>query len=103
MYSVERGIGAMDTGDVDGGKSHRLGTFNGKFPHEIRWSPDGHTLFANYWRTAASTKGQIGFLSGTGGDIEQITRDTNKNTSLPLSSVGSTLATVRATIYTTMS
>src|SRR5260370_20574446 len=103
MYSVERGIGAMDTGDVDGGKSHSLGTFNGKFPHEIRWSPDGHTLFANYWRTAASSKGQIGFLSGTGGDIEPITRDTNKYSSLTLSADGRPHATVLARSYATVS
>jgi hypothetical protein len=71
LYLVERGIGAIDTLDVHTGKSHRLGTFNGKFPRWIQWSPDGHTLFANYSQRGANFKrGQIGFLSGTGGEHE---------------------------------
>jgi eukaryotic-like serine/threonine-protein kinase len=101
LYSVERGIGAIDTLDVHTGKSHRLGTFNGKFPRWIHWSPDGHTLFANY-SGASSNKGQIGFLSGTGGDIEPITRDTNNYTTLTLSADGRTLATVLARSYATV-
>jgi eukaryotic-like serine/threonine-protein kinase len=101
LYSVERGIGAIDTLDVHTGKSHRLGTFNGKVPRWIHWSPDGHTLFANY-SGASSNKGQIGFLSGTGGDIEPITRDTNNYTTLTLSADGRTLATVLARSYATV-
>ena len=100
-YSPEQGIGAIDSLDVHPGKSHRLGTFNGKFPTEIHWSPDGHTLFARY--IGATSKGQIGFLSGTGGDIEPITRDTNNYTTLTLSADGRTLATVLATSYATVS
>jgi serine/threonine protein kinase len=104
LYSVERGIGAIDTLDVHTGKSHRLGTFNGKFPRWIHWSPDGHTLFANYTQTGANfRKGQIGFLSGTGGDIEPITRDTNNYKTLTLSGDGKTLATVLARSYATIS
>jgi eukaryotic-like serine/threonine-protein kinase len=104
IYSEEHGIGALDILDVHTGKSHRLGTFNGKLPVEIHWSPDGHTLFANYWQRGANwRKGQIGFLSGTGGDIEPITRDTNNYTTLTLSADGRTLATVLARSYVTIS
>jgi len=104
FYSPEQGVGAIDTLDVHTGKSHRLGTFKGKFPLEIHWSPDGRTLFANYVQTGAnSSKGQIGFLSGTGGDIEPITRDTNNYTTLTLSADGRTLATVLARSYATIS
>jgi len=103
LYSVEQRTGAIDTLDVHTGKSHRLGTFNRKFPLEIRWSPDSRTLFANYWQTGANfRKGQIGFLSGTG-DIEPITRDTNNYTTLTLSADGRTLATVPARSYATIS
>ncbi len=103
LYSVERGIGAIDSLDVHTGKSHRLGTFNGKFPRWIHWSPDGHTLFANYTQTGANfRKGQIGFLSGTEGDIEPITRDTNNYKTLTLSADGRTLATVLARSYGTV-
>jgi len=104
LYSVERGLGAIDTVDVHTRKSHRFGTFNRKFPFEIRWSPAGHTFFANYWQTGAnSSKGQIGFLSGTGGEIEPITRDTNKYTTLTVSTDGRKIATVLARSYATVS
>ena len=46
---------------------------------------------------------QIGFLSGTGGDIQPITRDTNGYTTLTLSADGKTLATVLARSYATIS
>src|SRR5262249_47096888 len=104
LYSLEQGAGAIDSLDVRTGKSHRLGTFNGKFPVEIHCSPDGRTLFANYSQTGANfRKGQIGFLNGTGGDIEPITRDTNNYTTLTLSADGRTLATVLARSYATIS
>jgi serine/threonine protein kinase/Tol biopolymer transport system component len=104
LYSVERGIGAIDTLDVHTGKSRRLGTFYGKFPVEIHWSLDGRTLLANYWRTGANfRKGQIGFFRGTEGDIEPITRDTNNYTTLTLSANGRILATVLARSYATLS
>jgi len=103
LYLPEQGIGAIDTLDVHTGKSHRLGTYNGKFPAEIRSSPDGHTLFVNYLAGLSVGKGQIGFLGGTGGDIEPITRDTNKYTTLTLSADGRTLATVLARSYATIS
>ena len=45
-------------------------------------------------RGANFVRGQIGFFSGTGGDIEPITRDTNRYTGLTLSADGRTLATV---------
>ncbi len=45
-------------------------------------------------RGANFGRGQIGFFSGTGGDIEPITRDTNRYAGLTLSADGRTLATV---------
>jgi Tol biopolymer transport system component len=105
LYSTEQGGGAIDILDVATGKSHRFATLKGKGrPYEIHWSPDGHTLFANYWQTGANgNKGQIGFLSRTGGDIQPITRDTNGYTTLALSADGKTLATVLARSYATIS
>src|SRR5262249_44632572 len=44
----------------------------------------------------------IGFLSGTGRDIEPITRDTNNYKTLTLSADGKTLATVLARSYATV-
>jgi eukaryotic-like serine/threonine-protein kinase len=93
VHFVEQGIAAIDILDVGTGKSHRFVTFKDKYPSEIHWSPDGRAVFANYGRAGGSS-GQIGFLRGTGGDIEPITRDTNQYATLTLSADGRTLATV---------
>jgi Tol biopolymer transport system component/predicted Ser/Thr protein kinase len=96
--------GAIDILDVGTGKARRLSTFKDKMPWEIRWSPDGRTLFARYAETgAAPTLGQIGFLPSTGGDIEPITRDTNTYKSFTLSADGRTLAAVQRRTYVMLS
>jgi serine/threonine protein kinase len=102
VHLLEQGLAAIDILDVGTGKSHRFVTFKGKFPNEIHWSPDGHAVFANYVQTGSSL-GQIGFLQGTGGDIEPITRDTNQYATLTLSADGRTLATVQARSNATIS
>ena len=100
LHSVEQGVGAIDTLNLRTGKSHRFVAFKSKFPDEIRWSPDGHTLFINYRQTGANwSRGQIGFLRDTGTEIEPITRDTNRYTTLTLSADGRTIATVLARSY----
>jgi eukaryotic-like serine/threonine-protein kinase len=95
VFLIEQGIAAIDILDVGTGKSHRFATFKGKFPNEIHWSSDGRAVLANYAQIGGSL-GQIGFLRGTGGDIEPITRDTNRYSTLTLSADGRTLATVLA-------
>jgi Tol biopolymer transport system component len=98
IYSValfDQGLDTIEVFDVRTGKTHRFVTLKGKFPHELKWSPDGRTLFAMYSQRGANLlRGQIGFFSGTGGDIEPITRDTNGYVGLTLSADGRTLATV---------
>ena len=98
IYSVsfpDQGLGTIEVLDVRTGKTHRFVALKGKFPGELKWSPDGRTLFAMYSQRGADWgRGQIGFFSGTGGDIEPITRDTNRYTGLTLSADGRTLATV---------
>ena len=102
--SSEKDRSAIDLLEVRAGKSHNFVTFKGKFPRQIHWSPDGHTLFANYRQAGANYyTGKIGFLGGTRGDIEPITRDTNKYTTLTLTADGRTLATVQARSYATIS
>ncbi len=104
LYLAEQGLGAIDILDVGSGKSHRFVTFNDKFLDAIQWSPDGRALFAMYRQTGANfSRGQIGFLRSTGGDIEPITRDTNRYATLTLSADGKTLATVLARSYATIS
>ena len=107
LYSPEQEggrVGAIDTvSTVAGGKSRRFVAFKDKFPEEIRWSPDGQTLFTNYRQTGANwSRTQIGFLSGPGTSIEPITRDTNRYETLTLSADGRTLATVQTRSYSTV-
>jgi len=97
VYTAEPVLGAIDIINVRTGKSHRFGTFKEKFPFEIHWSPDGRALLVVYRRRGGSWgRGQIGFLRSTGGDIEPMTRDTNRYTNLTLSADGKSLATVLA-------
>jgi eukaryotic-like serine/threonine-protein kinase len=111
-FSFELGLAAVRILDVTTGKSHPFVTFKdrfsvgsgGGFPNQIQWSPDGHNLFTNYQQTGANWNGgQIGFIRGTGGNIEPITRDTNRYATLTLSRDGKTLATVLARSYATIS
>ena len=106
LYSLERGIGsvsAVDTLSLSGHRSHRLVTSKSKFADEIRWSPDGQTLFAIYRQTGENwNRAQIGFWRRPGPEIEPITRDTNRYRTLTLSADGRTLATVLARSHSTI-
>jgi serine/threonine protein kinase len=104
LYLAEQGVGAIDSFDVSTGKSHRVAAFKSQFPFEIRWSPDGETLYTNYGRTGANRlRGQIGFLRKTGNEIEPITRDTSEYRTLSLSADGRTIATILVRSYGTIS
>lgn len=101
FYSLGDAINVLDART---GKSHRFVSFKDKFPLDIRWSPDRRALFAIYrGKSVWGFWGQIGFVHATGGDIEPITRDTNRYTTLTLSADGRTLATVLARSYATIS
>jgi serine/threonine protein kinase len=94
LILVEQGLGEIDIFDIRAGKAHRFVTLKSKFLYELKWSPDGRTLFAMYGQRGANFgQGQIGFFAA-GGDIDPITRDTNRYATLTLSGDGRTLATV---------
>ena len=104
LYSHEQGLGAIHVVEVNTGKLHRVVSFDDKIPFEIKQSPDGGTLFAEYLPGRGNaTKGQIGFITSTGTDIQPITRDTNGYMTLTLSADGKTLATVQARSFATIS
>ena len=88
-------LGEIDVFDVATGKARRLAAFNDKFPRELKWSPEGREIFANYATRGNFLRGQIGFLPSTGGEIQPITRDTNGYQTLTASADGRTLATVQ--------
>jgi len=86
---------AIDVLDLHTGKTHRFDSFQDEFLAEIRWSPVDRVLFVMHGQTSAGgIKAQIGFLRETGGEIEPITRDTNRYATLTVSADGKTLATV---------
>jgi eukaryotic-like serine/threonine-protein kinase len=86
---------AIDVLDVHTGKLRRFAAFPDEFLAEIKWSPVDHVLFVMHGQTGASgIKAQIGFLRATGGEMEPITRDSNRYATVTVSADGKTLATV---------
>jgi eukaryotic-like serine/threonine-protein kinase len=86
---------AIDVLDVHAGKLHRFAAFADEFLAEIKWSPVDRVLFVMHGQTGANgIKAQIGFLRGTGGEIEPITRDSNRYATVTVSADGKTLGTV---------
>jgi Tol biopolymer transport system component len=87
--------GGIDVFDLEAGIARRLATFQDKTVTALRWLPNGRQILVNYWTRPDVFRGQIGWLSSTGGDIHPITRDTNRYDSLTTSADGRTLATVQ--------
>jgi serine/threonine protein kinase/Tol biopolymer transport system component len=86
---------AIDVLDAHTGKLRRFAAFPDEFLAEIKWSPVDHVLFVMHGQTGASgIKAQIGFLRATGGEMEPITRDSNRYATVTVSADGKTLATV---------
>ncbi len=86
---------AIDVLDVHTGKLHRFVAFPNEFLAEIKWSPVDRVLFVMHGQTGANgIKAQIGFLRETGGEIEPITRDSNRYATVTVSADGKTLGTV---------
>jgi eukaryotic-like serine/threonine-protein kinase len=86
---------AIDVLDVHAGKLHRFAAFADEFLAEIKWSPVDRVLFVMHGQTGANgIKAQIGFLRETGGEIEPITRDSNRYATVTVSADGKTLGTV---------
>jgi eukaryotic-like serine/threonine-protein kinase len=90
----EHALSAVDLFDISSGKSTRLAAFGDKLLNELQWLPDG--LLVLYQQAGAQfTRSQIGFISTDGGQMRQITRDTNRYTTLTVSADGKTVATVQ--------
>ncbi|MFZ0312032.1 MAG: protein kinase [Candidatus Korobacteraceae bacterium] len=86
---------AINVFDVHTGKLHRFAAFPDEFLAEIKWSPVDRVLFVVHGQTGANgIKAQIGFLRETGGELEPITRDSNRYATVTVSADGKTLGTV---------
>jgi serine/threonine protein kinase len=98
-FQPDQALGGIDLFDIGSEKTQRLVTFNDKAPYELKWLPDGRGILAIYQQSGPSfQRAQIGFIPGGGGQIQPITRDTNRYLTLTISGDGKTLASVQLKI-----
>jgi Tol biopolymer transport system component len=95
LVQPDGATGGIELFDLETGNARRLATFDDKYVTGLSWLPDGRQILANYWTRPDVYRGQIGWMSSTGGDIHPITRDTNRYDSITASADGGTLATVQ--------
>src|SRR5271169_5988525 len=98
-FQPDQALGGIDLFDIGSEKTQRLVTFNDKVPIELKWLPDGRGILAIYQQAGPSfQRAQIGFIPSGGGQIQPITRDTNRYLTLTISGDGKTLASVQVKI-----
>jgi serine/threonine protein kinase len=98
-FQPDQALGGIDLFDIGGEKTQRLVTFDDKAPYELKWLPDGRGILAIFQQAGPSfQRAQIGFVPGSGGQIQPITRDTNRYLTLTTSGDGKTLASVQLKI-----
>ena len=98
-FQPDGALGGIDLFDIGGGKTSRLVTFNDKAPFESQWLPDGRGILALYQQAGPGfQRAQIGFIPSGGGQLQPITRDTNRYLTLTISGDGKTLASVQLKI-----
>jgi serine/threonine protein kinase len=98
-FQPDQALGGIDLFDLGSQKTSRLVTFSDKAPFELKWLPDGRGILVDYQQAGPSfSRAQIGFIPSTGGQIQPITRDTNRYATLTLSADGKTLASVQVKI-----
>src|SRR5271170_2318122 len=96
LFQPDQALGGIDLFDVDNGKIRRFATFNDKISFELKWLPDSRGILAIYQQVVPSfARAQIGFIPDDGGQLQPITRDTNRCTTLTLSADGKTMASVQ--------
>jgi eukaryotic-like serine/threonine-protein kinase len=96
LFQPDQALGGIDLFEIGSAKTRRFVTFRDKAPFELEWLPDGRGILALYEQAGPSfTRAQIGFISSAGGEIQPITRDTNRYLTLTLSAEGKTLASVQ--------
>ncbi|MGB6991012.1 MAG: hypothetical protein WBD89_17370, partial [Candidatus Sulfotelmatobacter sp.] len=98
-FQPDQALGGIDLFDIGSQKTQRFVTFNDKAPYELKWLPDGRGILAVYQQAGPSfSRAQIGFIPSAGGELQPITRDTNRYLTLTTSADGKTLASVQLKI-----
>jgi eukaryotic-like serine/threonine-protein kinase len=78
-FQPDQALGGIDLVDVNSGETKRLATFNDKAPFELTWLPEGGGILAIYEQAGPSfSRAQIGFIPSDGGQLQPVTRDTNR-------------------------
>jgi len=96
LFQPDQALGGIDLVDAAGGKARRFVTFKDKATLELHWLPDGRGILAAYQQAGSDfLRPQIGFIPADGGQLQPITRDTNRYATLTLSADGKTLASVQ--------
>jgi serine/threonine protein kinase len=88
-------LGGIGLFHVASGKTSTLVAFNDKRIFEMHWTPNGRGLVVVYGARPKIRQGQIGYVSYPAGTFHAITRDTNRYSTLTLSSDGKMMATVQ--------
>jgi serine/threonine protein kinase/Tol biopolymer transport system component len=90
-----RAQGEISLLDVATTKTSTLADFNDKQIFELHWMPDGRGLMVVYGARPNIQQAQIGYVSYPAGTFHTITRDTNRYSTLTLSSNGKMMASVQ--------
>ena len=95
MIQTKKVLGGIGLFDVASGKIRTLVAFNDRALYEMHWTPNGRGLVVVYGARPNIRHGQIGYVSYPAGGFHAITRDTNRYSTLTLSSDGKMMATVQ--------
>jgi serine/threonine protein kinase len=96
LLQPDQALGGIDLVDVSTGEAQHFATFNDKAPFDLTWLPEGRGILALYQQAGASfSRAQIGFIPSAGGQLQPVTRDTNRYMTLTRSADGKTLASVQ--------
>jgi serine/threonine protein kinase/Tol biopolymer transport system component len=96
LIQPDQALGGIGLVDVNGGEAQRFATFTDKAPFDLTWLPENRGILALYQQAGPSfLRAQIGFISSAGGQLQPITRDTNRYITLTRSADGKTLASVQ--------
>ncbi len=91
-----KALGSISVFDLKSNKMEQLAAFDDKAINQLKYSPDGSGIIANYQQAGPNfIRAQIGFLPSGGSALRPITRDTNSYRTLTTSADGKTLATVQ--------
>jgi serine/threonine protein kinase/Tol biopolymer transport system component len=95
-FQPDQALGGIDLVDVNSGEAQRFATFNDKVPFELTSLPESRGILALYQQAGPSfSRAQIGFIPTGGGQLQPITRDTNRYITLTRSADGKTLASIQ--------